>query len=125
MISEKIYQSVFDELNKYLISDWSKLIVYIEYGEESYSIEFYEKNDSEYIKCYDLPGVSEKDMAKSFSTIDKLFSIERNKFSGDLWTNMTMVVSREGKMHIDFDYSDLSSGTYMFKKKWKEKYLDS
>lgn len=124
MISEKKYQSVFDELNKYLISDWSKLIVYIEYGEESYSIEFYEKNYSEYIKCYDLPGVSEKDLAKSFSIIDNLFSSERNKFSGDLWTNMTIIVSRKGKMHIDFDYSDLSNGTYMFKKKWKEKYLD-
>lgn len=34
-----------------------------------------------------------------------------------------MVVSKEGKMHVDYDYTNLSEGTYQFKKNWKKKYL--
>ena len=34
-----------------------------------------------------------------------------------------MLVDADGNMHTDFDYTDLSSGTYQFKKAWKKKYL--
>ena len=121
MINEKIYQAIFDELSNYLTPDWNKLIVYLEYGNASYSFAFYINTGDKYIKCYDIPDISEKELATSFSTIDKLVSKEREK--GKSWTNMTMTVTRSGNMHTDFDYTDLSEGTYQFKKNWKKKYL--
>jgi len=123
MINEMIYQAIFDELSKYLTVDWNKLIVYLEYGEASYSFAFYIHAGDKYIKCYDIPGISEKELAKSFSNIDKLVSKERDKEKDRLWTNMTMTVTKTGQMHTDFDYTDLSEGTYQFKKSWKKKYL--
>lgn len=48
---------------------------------------------------------------------------ERDKIKGELWSNMTMVIDSDGNMHTDFDYTDLSSGTYQYKKAWKKKYL--
>ena len=123
MINDKIYQAIFDELSKYLTSDWNKLIVYLEYGNASYSFAFYINTGDKYIKCYDIPGISEKELAKSFSIIDKLVSKERAKEKNKLWTNMTMAVTKDGKMHTDFDYTNLSEGTYQFKKNWKAKYL--
>ena len=36
---------------------------------------------------------------------------------------MTVIVEKSGKMHADLDYTDLSEGTYQFKKNWKKKYL--
>ena len=123
MIEKKTYQKIYDELYMYLTSDWEKLIVYLEYGEGSYTYSFYEKTKFGYINGYDLPGVSERAIDNSFKKIDKLVLKERENDKDDQWTNMTMVVTKTGDMHTDFDYTDLSEGKYQFKKKWKKKYL--
>ena len=123
MINENIYQAIYDELSKYITSNWSNLIVYLEYGDASYSFMFYIKEDDKYVKCYDIPNASEEELAKSFANIDKLISKERNSHKDKRWTNMTMTVTKSGHMHTDFDYTDLSEGTYQFKKDWKKKYL--
>ncbi len=122
MMNETVYQNIYEELNKYLMPGWEKLVVYLEYGNASYSFSFFVKNGKDYLKCYDLQGVSEEELAKSFKKIDNLISKERGKLK-DVWTNMTMVVDNEGNMHTDYDYTDLSEGTYQFKKNWKKKYL--
>ena len=123
MIEKKTYQKIYDELYIFLTPDWEKLIVYLEYGEGSYSYSFYEKTKSGYTNGYDLPGVSERAIDNSFKKIDKLVLKERNNDKDDQWTNMTMVVTKTGDMHTDFDYTDLSEGKYQFKKNWKKKYL--
>ena len=122
MINAKIYQSIYEELDKYLFADWKKIVIYLEYGKASYSFSFYVQNDKEYIKCFDLPGVSDNELMASFNRIDELVSKERKK-EKELWTNMTMIIDSKGNMHSDFDYTDLSKGTYQYKKNWKNKYL--
>ncbi len=122
MMNNAIYQEIFDELDNYLVNGWSKLIIYLEYGKASYSFSFYELLDGVYIKCYDIPGISEKNLEDSFRKIDSIISKERNN-EKNLWTNMTIVIDRNGKMKADFDYTDLSVGAYSYKKNWKKKYL--
>ena len=124
MIKEIIYQEIYDELSKYLTSEWEKLIVYLEYGNASYSFSFYVKTKEQYLKCYDIPDVSEEALYTSFKKIDKLLSKERDKEKGNLWSNMTMIVTANGDMHADFDYTDLSEVAYQYKKTWKDKYLE-
>ncbi|WP_080770502.1 immunity protein YezG family protein [Ruminococcus flavefaciens] len=87
------------------------------------SFSFYVNENGKYIKCYDLSNVSEEELSVSFEKINTTISIERKKIKNELWSNMTMVVSKEGKMHVDYDYTNLSEGTYQFKKNWKKKYL--
>jgi len=123
MIDDKTYQKIYDELSKYLLSGWKKIVVYLEYGEGSYAYSLYEKIGDGFTNGYDLPGVSEKEIDASFRKIDKLILKERKKEKGDLWTNMTMIVTKSGDFKADFDYTDLSEGTYQFKKNWKKKYL--
>ncbi len=123
MMNGKIYQEIFDELSKYLVPEWEKMVIYLEYGNKSYSFSFYVKNKHEYLKCYDIPGVTENSLSASFSKIDKILAKERLKEKKSLWTNMTVIVDPDGKMHADIDYTDLSDGTYKFKKEWKKKYL--
>lgn len=122
MINEKIYQNIYDEFDKYLGNGWEKLVVYLEYGKASYSFSFYVRVKGKYIKCYDLPNASEKELVESFAKIDKKVSEERAK-EKEPWTNMTLVIENSGKMHADMDYTDISEGTYRFKKDWKKKYL--
>lgn len=123
MIDDKTYQKIYDELNKYFVPNLEKAVIYLEYGEGSYAFSLYEKVDGEHINVYDIPGVSENKIDASFKKIDKWVLKERKKEKDDLWTNMTMVVSKTGDMKVDFDYTDLSEGTYRFKKNWKKKYL--
>ena len=122
MINEKIYQKIYDELDKYLAPGWDSLVVYLEYGKASYSFSFYVKVNGEYVKCYDLAGVSEEELTSSFKNIDKQLADER-KTEKESWSNMTVVIDSTGKMHADLDYTDLSEGAYQYKKNWKKKYL--
>ena len=121
MMSEKIYQMIFDEVSNFLPSEWTQLVVYLEHGEEAYSYSFYVKVGGKYIKCFDL-GVSENKLFAAFARIEKKVSKERSKLD-KCWSNMTMIVDDEGNMKTAFDYTDLSRGNYQYKKSWKKKYL--
>ena len=114
------FQKIFNELEVLLPRDWEKLVAYFEYGEASYLFYFYVLQGGKYIKCYDLLNASEDSIADIFREIDKiLFKAQKNQG----WSNLTMVVDKEGNMHSDFDYSDLSEGAYEYHKEWKKKYL--
>ena len=119
-----VYQIIFDELSQYLLPNWQKLIVYLEYGFNSYTFSFYVKDENKIVKCFDLPGVTEEALAASFKKIDIRVSEERRNEKGNLWSNMTMTVMNTGDMRTDYDYSDLSEGTYKHRKEWKNKYLN-
>ena len=121
MMNDKIYQIIFDEVSNFLPVEWSKVIVYLEHGEESYSYSFYVKVDKHYINCFDV-GVSERKLFAAFSKIEKKVSKERKKLD-KCWSNMTMIVDNKGNMKTAFDYTDLSQGNYKYKKEWKMKYL--
>ena len=122
MLTDKEFQRIYDELEPYLPSEWKKLVAYFEYGEASYSFSFYVKEGKNYIKCYDIPGIKESSLDKSFRKIDEFLSLAR-KTEEELWSNMTVVINNSGKIHADFDYTDLSGGSYQYKKNWKNKYL--
>ena len=123
MINESIYQEIFDLVSGLLPEKWERLVVYLEYGAASYSMEFYVKTGTNYIKCYDLPDINEEELYNTFDAVDEMVVEERNKETGKLWTNMTMCIDDNGKMHTDFDYTDLSENSYEYSKSWKKKYL--
>lgn len=122
MIDNKMLQTIYDEIDKFLPCNWEKLIVYLEYGKTSYSISFYIEISGKYIKCYDLPDVTDDDLADSFYRIDKVISRGRNQ-DKEPWSNMTVVIDNSGKIHADFDYTDLLNDSYRYSKEWKKKYL--
>ena len=123
MINDYVYQSIFDEVYKYLPDDWDKVVIYLEYGESSYSISFYVKEFGQFIKCYDLNDISDESLYQSFGKINNEVMVQRNLIVGEKWSNMTMVVDRSGKMQVDFDYTDLTEKAYQYSKDWKNKYL--
>lgn len=123
MMNDKIYQLIFDNLEQYLPNTWDRLVVYLEHGAGSYSYSFFVKVGDSYTKCYDLKGINEDDLMTSFAQIEEAVFAERAKSKTELWTNMTMIVETTGKMKTTFDYTDLSSGSYQYKKNWEKAYL--
>lgn len=122
MINNEIYQIIYDEISDLVKTSWDKLVIYLEYGANSYSFAFYVFAKGKYTKCYDINDISDKELDETFRRIDDVVAPERNLLK-DKWSNMTIIISSEGDMHTDFDYSDLSKGTYQYKKGWKAKYL--
>ena len=57
-------------------------------------------------------------------SIDKIVGADRRKLDEkNQWTVMTMIVSEDGIMTTDFDYSDISENAIAYEKNWKEKYI--
>ena len=119
MMNEAIFQQICNELSQYLLPGLSRLVIYLEYGEGSYCFSFYEKISEKYVKCYDLPGVTDDSLVASFDRINDIVAGVRR----DGWTSMTMVVDAEGRMHADFDYTEASEDEYLSREAWKRKYL--
>jgi hypothetical protein len=122
MMNDMVYQAIYNEIEPLLPKDWDKLIIYLEYGIASYSMAFYVGKKDNMIKCYDLANVSEEKIMNTFDRIDKIVSPMRDALKKDKWSNMTIVVN-DNSFKADFDYTDLSSGSYKYKKGWKKKYI--
>ena len=122
MINNTIFQLVYDQLVVFAPDEWTKMVVYLEYGNASYSFTVYYKVNNRYINCFDVDGANESEIYKAFKKIDKAVSKDRKK-EKDPWSNMTITIESSGKMNADFDYTDLSKGLYQYKKMWKQKYL--
>lgn len=122
MMKDSIYQEIYNVIEPLLPKDWEKLILYIEYGMASYNMSFYVGRKNNMVKCYNLPDLTEKEILEAYAQIDKIIAPER-KGELEKWTNLTMVVEDDG-FHVDLDYTDLSQGSYDYKKKWKRKYID-
>lgn len=118
-----LFQGILDIITPYLPNGFEKVVGYLEYGKASYSFAFYAKVEGEYVKCYDWPGFTEDISWKVFDKIDKLVSEERKNSIDSSWTNMTIVVGKDGSFHSDYDYTDLSDCAYAYKKAWRQKYL--
>lgn len=125
MRKDKVIQKIFDTIEPLAPDGWTKLVFYAEYDQYSYSMEFYVLIDGRFVKCFDLPRVSRSDLIEAFDEIDKTLTAERKTLAGkSAWTSMTMVVQANGKVKVDYDYTDLTEGAYAHKKAWKKKYLN-
>lgn len=119
------YQELFTLIQPYLPTGWTKVVLYSEYGEASYSIEFFVRMpDGVYTKCFDIPGIDEEALLDTFDEMNEIYIDQRNDLpKTSIWTNCTITVESTGKMGADFDYTDLAEGSYEYKQAWKAKYL--
>ena len=122
MLSKEIFQGIFTNIEPLLPAKWEKVVFYVEFGENSYSMDFYVKERENFIKCYDLGYISEEEILSAFGRIDMIVAPARAS-DNEMWSNMTMIVDSDGKMYADFDYTDFSQMDHEWKKNWKKKYL--
>ena len=122
MIDDKVFQTIIDEIISYFPENWKETVVYFEYGKASYTIDFFVKVNDEWVKCYDIPDISDKKLEKSFSKIDACVS-KMCRCGKDKWSTMTLTIERDGNFRSFMDYTDLSEGNYTYRKEWKKKYL--
>ena len=124
-MNNEIYQKVFDTIQPVLPIGWKKMILYVGYSTDSYSMKFYISNTQNvFTDCFSMKGTNKALLIKTFMNIDKLLAPERRALSGkDRWSVMTLIVDSNGRMETYFDYTDISENSIEYERVWKEKFV--
>lgn len=126
-----VFEKIAHRLQRVLPAGWNKICMYAEISEKSYEISYYcfVNGKSKPIHCYALVDeyqIEEKDIDEVFADINQLlkpFWKQSNESGKEAWSNFTLVFESTGKFSGYYDYTDLSEGSYNYKKVWKDKYL--
>ena len=129
---KKSFEKVSEKLQMVLPENWSKVCLYAEIEENSYEIFFYcyINGGKKPIQCYDLVEmyqIDEDEIDDIFFEINDVLKQEWLKLKEqgkDIWSNYTFILNSNGKFSEEYDYSDLTEGSYDYKKAWKERYLE-
>lgn len=122
---EKFVEEIFNLLIKILPSDWGKVVLHITLGKNNQSVCFFvkDKSSDKYYSFVDLQklGIFSKFEFQNVSMQIGTTSREYQKTFEKEWTGYTLVVLRDGKNFIDFEYeynlNTLPVG-------WDKKYLN-
>ena len=114
------FQEIFEEVERVLPKEWTKFVMYIEYTGSAYLMKFFVKtHEDEVVDCYDLKGVSKKELRIVFSNIDEIiYPIRKQSKVKDRWTVATLTVEATGEMHCDFEYSDADEDMIKYYEEW-------
>ena len=126
MNGDEVYQALFDLMEPELPGDWSEVVLYAEYGESSYEIEFFVKDREGCVtKCYDLPGAVVDEYYSLFEEMDSILSKDRSDSDkGQPWSTMTMAVKRAGDFKVDYAYDDEQEDPLTVKERWRKRFLE-
>lgn len=121
---DKFVTDVFDILLKILPSDWGKIVLHVAIGNNNQSLVFFvmDKLSSKYYSFLDMQkmGIFSKFEFQNVSMKIVQISKEYQKTFEKEWTGYTLVIMRDGKNYVDFEFeqqfSAIPSG-------WDKKYL--
>lgn len=128
---KKSFEMIAEKIQMVLPKNWSKVCLYAEIEEDSYEMFFYcfLQGENKPIQCYNLEekySINEDDIDEIFYQINQILKpewLELKEKEKDVWSNLTFILNDNGEFFGEYDYSDLSNGSYDYKKEWKNKYL--
>ena len=118
-------KEIFDLLIAFLPSDWGKVVLHITLRNNNQSVSLFvkDKYSSKYFSFVDLQkiGVFSKYEFQHVSIKIGEASRDYQKSFEKQWTGYTLVIFREGKNYIDFEYEYSLNALPIG---WDKKYLD-
>lgn len=124
-MNDAIFQKVIDIIQPNLPARWKRVIFFAGYTQGSYSMKYYTQDDKgEYTDCFNHKNLNRAQVMKMFIDIDRILSAERSSLSeNNKWSVMTMIVSKDGAMKTEFDFTDISENAIAYEQAWKKKYI--
>lgn len=118
-------KEIFDLIIRILPSDWGKIVLHIALGRNNQSIRFFVKDkiSSRYYSFVELQklGIISKYEFQNVSMQIGTASREYQKTFEKEWTGYTLVIFRDGKSFIDFEFEQ---NMKILPLGWDKKYLD-
>lgn len=122
---DQFVKEIFNIVIKILPSDWGKIVLHITLGQNNQSIVFFVKDKilSKYYSFVDLQelGIFSKFEFQKVSMQIGNLSRKYQKTYEKEWTGYTLVIFRDGKNYIDFEFEDNLNALPI---EWDKKYLD-
>jgi uncharacterized protein (TIGR01741 family) len=130
---EQIYQQIANILVNIVPEEWEKFFLYAEFREGYKKVFFYYYTQSRKKPVYSLDiteifNISEDDFDELENELYNCFTRLWEEFreqEQELWTNLTFMLERTGKMKINYGYEDISELSPVEKQdKWEAEYLE-
>ncbi len=122
---DQFVKDVFNIIIKILPSDWGKIVLHITLGRNNQSIVFFVKDkiSPKYYSFVDLQqlGIFSKFEFQKVSMQIGDLSRKYQKTYEKEWTGYTLVIFRDGKNYIDFEFEQNPN---ILPIAWEKKYLD-
>lgn len=122
---DQFVKDIFNIVIKILPSDWGKIVLHITLGQNNQSIVFFVKDKilPKYYSFVDLQelGIFSKFEFQKVSMQIGNLSRKYQKTYEKEWTGYTLVIFRDGKNYIDFEFEDNLNALPI---EWDKKYLD-
>lgn len=118
-----ICECVLENIKSFLPNNWKKVVFRAYYDEDSYDMKYYVKTPSGYKDCFKFASADQH--ISAFDEIDKLLKSIRSKLSNkNRWSVVTVIIEKNGKFKVNYEYDDLSdSFVTLYMNKWKKEYL--
>lgn len=126
-MSELPFQKIYELLEPTLPENWQKIVMYMEYDDDSYTMKYFVKYTAgNIVDCYDLKNTTLEQLRNVFSAIDDLVSEKREELK-EKWQIATIIINNTinntGKFRCDFTYLDEDQNIEEYYQKWKKQYL--
>ena len=122
---DQFVKDIFNIIIKILPSDWAKIVLHITLGRNNQSIVFFVKDkiSPKYYSFVDLQklGIFSKFEFQKVSMQIGNLSRKYQKTYEKEWTGYTLVIFRDGKNYIDFEFEHNLNALPIG---WGKKYLD-
>ena len=133
LLQVKMYQSIFDKIQKWLPRGWKKVDFHTYYSRGYIGIKYYVMNEkSVWIECFKL--LDEKIRKEMFSVIgDDIANVWKQLPEKHKWHVLNMIVDNQGHINVSYDYADAVNGdaealfAYLLneEKEWDKKFVDT
>lgn len=117
-MTNEMYQKIADVVVPLLPDGWDKVSLYAQLAEGTYEFMFYVAQNGKFTYCFDL-GRDEEIL----DAFDSLYNTILPDWQEKKWSVCTILIERNGKCSIDYDYSIFPEDGLVYKQKWEEKYL--
>lgn len=130
---ESLYSEIANKLNEIIRVQWDRILFYaeVEPGVVNHYYCFYEASSGSLVQFRDIAnlyGINEDELRmeefKLTSFVEELNN-EAAHNQQDPWTTITLILERNGELHIDYSYENLRDTSIVYRRKqWKKKYLN-
>ena len=122
-MGELPFQKIYELLEPTLPENWQKIVMYMEYDDDSYTMKYFVKYAAgNIVDCYDLKNTSLEQLRDVFSAIDDLVYEKREELK-EKWQVATIIINSTGKFRCDFTYLDEDQNIEEYYQTWKKQYL--
>ena len=120
-MENEIFQSVVEELVKYLPEGWEKVAMNVEVSEHHCSAAFFVMVNGEYIYSMDLRekyGIVTRELSMNLLYILRPDQQEKNYYA------MNFYLKNTGEFNVEYDY-DEPENSYIYRKNWCDRYREA